>query len=456
MNNKSLEHVILCGGVGSRLWPLSRPNYPKQFLKIFEGQSLFQKTFLRSRNISGKCTIVVGKDQYFHALNQLEDLKADPTTYQFIVEPCAKNTYPAIVAAALNSNYKQLLITPCDHHIEPEEDYRQKVLEATQVISDAPILCFGIKPKFAHTGYGYIQANGSEILKFTEKPNQKLAQEFLSSGDFFWNSGMFLINKDSFLAQTQEISNLLFSKVNQSWKDGAKEGETLYLNLNHYEEISSESIDYGFLEKTENAKFLGCSYNWNDLGNYKALSEFVKNKNVLNTDSKENFFYTKKELVTFGIDDLIVVEDEQSILVGRLSECENVKNSFQAIENLNEKKVFSKLKENRPWGDFESIDDSEQSGFKVKKINVLPGRSLSLQKHKFRAEHWIVVKGRPVVTVGESVKEYEQGSHIYIAVGEVHRLENHTDEIATIVEVQLGSYLGEDDIIRLEDKYKRT
>ncbi len=454
----NLVNVILCGGSGSRLWPLSRPKYPKQFVKVFGGKSLLQLTAERNSNIADSFLIVVAEDMYHHAVNQLEELSIyKEKEFQFLCEPVGKNTLPAILLASFHaSDDDQLFITPSDQVIENLESYEECVRKGRELASTGKINTFGIKPRSAHTGFGYIEANGNEIKSFKEKPNKEVAEQYLQSGNYLWNAGLFLASKKTFLEQAKELSPKIYEQVNNVYQSIKTEKSVSKFSKELMDKVTAESIDYGLMENTKVGSVVECDVPWNDLGNFESLANYLKGseKNILHNESKNSFFFTDKKVVSFGLENIIAVEDSDTLFIGNINESEKVKEVYSAIKSKQESDLHTQSMEHRPWGSFYNLADFDE--YKVKRIEVLPGKSLSLQKHLHRSEHWIVVKGQPTVTVGNEIKDYKVGEHIYIGKEEVHRLENKTETKVTIVEVQLGSYLGEDDIIRLEDVYGRA
>ncbi len=453
-----LVNVILCGGSGSRLWPLSRPKYPKQFVKVFDGKSLLQLTAQRNAKIADSFIIVVAEDMLHHAVNQLEELDLfKEKNFHFLCEPVAKNTFPAILLAGFHANDNELLfVTPSDHAIDQLDQYEDCIRQGMGLAREGRINTFGIKPTSPHTGYGYIEASGNHIISFKEKPAREIAEEYLSKGNYYWNSGMFLFSKETILNETKEIDSKMFESVENVFNAASTAGRITSFPRDVMRQVEAESIDYGLMEKTSKGSVVECNIPWNDLGNFESLANYLKGseQNILHNESKNSFFFTDKKVVSFGLENVIAVEDSDTLFIGNINESEKVKEIYSEIKLKREEELHTKGMEHRPWGAFYNLVDDSQ--YKVKRIDVFPGKTLSLQKHFHRCEHWVVVKGEPTVTVGDSSKDYKVGEHIFINQEEVHRLENKTNTSVTIIEVQLGSYLGEDDIVRIEDVYGRS
>lgn len=453
--------VILCGGSGTRLWPLSRKNFPKQFLKLVSDRSLLQETFLRLKKImpAENIIFVTNKQNFFNVVNQIKEIENNYNENQIITEPASLNTLPAITYAVkyliekkradLNS---PVLITPSDHHIKNEDDYAALIKNALADIGDH-IGTVGITPAKPETGYGYIKKGLKkggffQVEKFVEKPDKKTAEQYIKSGDYVWNSGMYLFKIKTFLSELKKHSPETFSVL-------AKPAKEFIAGFGDMPKIS---IDFGISEKSDKIAVFEGDFGWSDIGSFDSLSEITgqeKNKKHVSINSKNIFIHSASNrlIATSGVEDLIIIENRDSILVQKKGESENIK---QVVEHLNEKnyrEAEHNMKVHRPWGKYEVL--IEEAGVKAKKITVYPGAKLSLQSHYHRAEHWVVVKGTAKIVNGDKELFLRENESTFIPAMNKHRLENPGKTNLEIIEVQTGNYTEEDDIIRYEDVYNR-
>ena len=446
-----MKNIILCGGSGTRLWPLSRKLMPKQFLKIFEGKSLFQKTIKRNEKIVDNIEVITNENQYFIALDQAEEIGINP---KFIIEEIGKNTAPAIAFAALESDGEDILfVTPSDHLIKNEEKYKEAVDRAKELAKKGYLVTFGIKPSEANTGYGYIEAEKEDVIKFHEKPDLKTAKEYLEKGNFYWNSGMFMFKAGVYLEELKKYNLKLFDSILRSYEK-SKKSENL-VRLKGMEEIEDISVDYALMEKSKKIKVVRSEFEWNDVGSFDSLSEEVKSKEAIEVESEGNFYYgdDKKIVATIGLKEYIVIDTKDALLIARKGESQKVREVVERLKKEKQELLESHTIVHRPWGTYETL--IEDKGYKVKKIVVKPDKRLSLQKHFHRNEHWIVVSGTAEVEVGDEKFILRPNESTYIKMGEKHRLSNPGKIPLVIIEVQVGEYTGEDDIIRIEDDFER-
>lgn len=460
-----IKPVIIAGGTGTRLWPLSRQLYPKQFIKLFDGLSLLQQTVIRNQ-LFGTPSIIVGEEHRFIAAEQLReiDVKAD-----LIIEPIAKNTAPCSIIAALLAEKDKLetvLLLPADHYISEEEKYVNILNQAINHVHT--ITTIGIKPTHAHTGYGYIKINESvaanvyQVEKFIEKPDREIAENYLKDGKYLWNSGIFIYNVKFFLEQAYIINETLFKHSQAALLNATRDLDFIRLNNDYYSLITPISIDYALMEHISNIVVIEASFLWNDLGNWNSLWEISKkNKDnnflegdIITEDVKNSYIMSSNKLTSVvGVSNIIIINTEDALLVANKSESEKVKHIVNKLLEKNRREAVEHTKIFRPWGYFQTIDMGDL--YKVKKITVHPGQKLSLQYHHHRAEHWVVMKGIAEVNIGHDVKILLENDSIYIPKGMKHRITNIGEIDLKLIEVQTGHYLGEEDIVRLQDTYGR-
>lgn len=457
-----MQVVILCGGSGTRLWPVSRTLYPKQFVKLFENESLFQKTIKRNARLADSFSVVINQEQYFMGLDQLEDLKF-ANKKQFILEPIGRNTAPAIAMAALASSPEEiLLIVPSDHLIEKQSAYEDAVKKAQELATQGKLVTFGIKPNYPETGYGYIEANGFEVKSFKEKPDAATAEKYIKAGNYFWNSGMFCFKAKTFLDELKKHAPDVYEQSVKAYQH-ARTDAAIRIQLEDMKAIRSESIDYAVMEKSCEVKVVPADIGWSDLGSFDSLYEALpkdkdgntKTDNVLHLGSKNNLVIGSNRLIsTIDVEDLMIVDTSDAIVIAKKGSTQKVKDLVALVKNKNAEMTNVHTTAHRPWGTYTILE--ENPGYKVKQITVRPGAKLSLQYHHHRSEHWIVVSGIATVTVDDKVFDLKQNESTYIPKESTHRLVNNQKEDLVIIEAQVGTYLGEDDIVRLQDDYKRN
>jgi mannose-1-phosphate guanylyltransferase/mannose-6-phosphate isomerase len=481
----NVSPVILCGGSGTRLWPLSRAGFPKQFLVLSGTTSLFQQAVdrviqLGAADISvGNPLIVTNEEHRFLSLEQLRELKQ--TNAILLLEPTARNTAPALTLAALQAaeggTDPILVVTPADQTVQNVKAFKAALQQSIRAAAEGGIVTLGITPDKPETGYGYIQQSGNAgehgqytVAQFAEKPSLEVAQAYLAGGLHTWNSGMFVLRASTWLKALALFRPDIATATQVAWQTKTTDASFVLPNKQAFAQVPSESIDYAVMEKCPGSSFpihmVPLDAGWSDLGAWDAVWQVnqdghqdahgnVVKGDALLADTHNTLIHASSRLVgAVGVSNLIVVETPDAVLVADRSQSQNVKKLVLQLEVQKRDELTLHRKVNRPWGWYDSIDEGER--FKVKRIQVNPGASLSLQKHHHRAEHWIVVKGTAEITNGEKVLLLSENQSTYIPLGEVHRLANPGTIPLEIIEVQSGSYLGEDDIVRFEDTYGRT
>jgi mannose-1-phosphate guanylyltransferase / mannose-6-phosphate isomerase len=483
--------VILCGGSGTRLWPLSRSGFPKQFLVLSgdgSNQSLFQQAINRIHSVGSKeitlgtTLIVTNEEHRFLALDQLRELKNVSAT--LLLEPSGRNTAPALTLAALyakdlggNAEDPILVVTPADQTVTNPAAFTKALAKSIEIAQEGAIAILGITPTAPETGYGYIKVqgnsadNGYVVERFVEKPNEETAKQYLAEGGYFWNGGMFVLKASVWLAALKEYRADIAGATEKAWQakstDTSGDAQFIRPARELFNAIPSESIDYAVIEKCPGSKFpikmVELDAGWNDLGAWDAVWQVgkqdahgnVTNGDALLTNSKNSLIHASSRLVSaVGVENLIIVETADAVLVADRKNSQDVKHIVGQLEAQKREEKNLHRKVSRPWGWYDSVDEGER--FKVKRIQVKPGASLSLQMHHHRAEHWIVVKGTAEITNGDQVLLLTENQSTYIPQGQTHRLANPGKTPLEIIEVQSGSYLGEDDIVRFEDTYGRS
>lgn len=458
-----MVNIILCGGSGTRLWPISRTLMPKQFVKLFDNQSLFQLTVKRNSLLCKTQFIVSNSEQYFLAIDQLQEL--NKTNNKYLLEPIGRNTAPAIALACFELDSEDIvLVTPSDHLIKDEKAYNQAILRAKELASNDNLVTFGIKPTFAETGFGYIEAVSLEkedVKAFHEKPDFQTATKYLESGNYYWNSGMFMFKAGVFLEELQKYSPNIYETALHAIENSTKDS-IIRIKHDDMANIPEDSIDYAVMEKSDRVKVVASDIGWSDVGSFDALYEELpkdESGNTINSqhisiDSKNNLIYgNERKIVTVDIEDLIIVDTGDAILISKKGSSQKVKKVVDKIKELGNGLHNIHLTAHRPWGTYTVLEDTP--GYKIKRIEVKPGKRLSLQKHYHRNEHWIVVSGTATVTVGDETRLVRPNESTYIKMGEIHRLSNEGKIPVVLIEAQVGEYTGEDDIVRVSDDFKR-
>ena len=472
-----MTNIILCGGSGTRLWPISRKLLPKQFVKLFDNNSLFQLTLKRNSKVCNRQLIVSNEEQYFLALDQIDELALDIKS-KYLLEPVGKNTAPAIALACFGVDKDEIvLVTPSDHLIKDEKSYQDAISKAKELAKDNNLVTFGITPTSPETGFGYIESevlsvkseelSGLNVVKFHEKPNLDIATKYIDENialstdnlalKYYWNSGMFMFKAGVFLDELKKYSPDIYESSLKAYNSAKKDNSLMRIKLDDMSKIPEDSIDYAVMEKSKIVKVVPSDIGWSDLGSFDAIESEVLSAKGYEVDSRDNFYYSddkKKVIATIGLEDFIVVDTKDALLISKKGQTQKVKEIVNQIKHSSLSEVLhTHSLVYRPWGTFETL--IEDSGYKIKRIVVKPNGRLSLQKHFHRNEHWIVVSGTATVTVGDKKYLVRPNESTYIKMGEVHRLENEGKIPVVLIEAQVGEYTGEDDIIRIEDDYKR-
>ena len=476
--------VILSGGSGSRLWPVSREGHPKPFMKLADGKTLLEKTYLRAANLPGvykengktKLLTVTNRDYYFMSRDELEKAGISGT---FLLEPCGRNTAPAIAIAAHRINAKfgpdaLMLVLAADHLILDEAEFAKAVEHASRLAS-APhnlLVTFGIVPTGPETGFGYIEAGqkieqGQRVKAFVEKPDGLTAQTYLEAGNYFWNSGMFCFSAGQFLDQLAVCAPEVADSARVCWaamqSDGLKDSTMIEIPEALFKDVPDISVDYAVMEKSKDVAVIPGNFGWSDIGSWGAIRDLVapdSNNNrasgeAIFVETDNTFVQSEDRLVAaVGVSNLMIIDTADALLVANPLYAQEVKTVVNLLKKKNHDAYKLHQTVSRPWGTYTVLED--HLGFKIKRIEVKPGGKLSLQMHHHRSEHWIVVKGQAHVVNGDTSIKLLPNESTYIPAGHKHRLENPIDEDLVMIEVQCGSYLGEDDIVRFEDTYGRA
>lgn len=469
-----LHPVILSGGVGSRLWPLSREHYPKQLLALASEQTMLQSTITRLGKLPDLAPpiIVCNEDHRFLVAEQLRCIQIKPSA--ILLEPVGRNTAPAIAIAAFAALEKDpnaiLLALPADHLIQKNDIFQEVINQAFLLANQELLITFGIVPTKPETGYGYIKRGEQitqqihKVAQFIEKPNLETAEKYLETGEYFWNSGMFLFKAQTYLEELKQFEPQIFDICQKAFDKLSLDLNSDFVRVDEeiFKQCISKSIDFAVMERTSKAAVVSLDAGWSDIGAWSALWEIGEQDaqgNIVQGDvfaEKINNCYLRSEyrlLAALGIENLIVVETADAVLVAHKDYAQNVKNVVEHLKKTKRNEADLHRKVFRPWGSYESIDSEQR--FQVKRIIVNVGASLSLQMHHHRAEHWIIVKGTAKITRGEETFLLTESQSTYIPLGVKHRLENPGKIPLEIIEIQSGSYLGEDDIVRFEDHYGR-
>jgi len=463
--------VIMAGGSGTRLWPLSRTQYPKQFLKLTSNElTMFQETLKRLESLECDDVIVLCNEEHrFLVAEQLREVGVSAT---IILEPIGKNTAPAIALAAIieknKNNDSILLVLAADHVINNVNGFIDSVRKATVLAENNKLVTFGIKPTHPETGYGYIK-KGSDFLtgniidKFVEKPDAQTAIEYVNSNQYFWNSGMFMFKVTCYLTELEKFADDIYKACSNAVGEITTDLDFIRISKKEFLNCRSESIDYAVMENTNDSVVVELDAGWSDVGSWSTLWDVLKKDNngnvlkgdVLNIESSDCFIQSENKLIaTLGLQDIIIVDTKDAVLVAAKNRVQDIKKLVEKLKDQNRNEHFAHREVYRPWGKYDSIDYSRR--YQVKRITVKPGEKLSVQMHHHRSEHWIVVSGTAKIHKGTESFLLTENQSTYIPVGEIHALENPGKLALELIEVQSGSYLGEDDIVRFEDLYGRN
>ncbi|WP_448243384.1 mannose-1-phosphate guanylyltransferase/mannose-6-phosphate isomerase [Pseudoxanthomonas mexicana] len=464
-----LQPVLLSGGSGTRLWPLSREAYPKQFLPLAGDDTMVQATWRRVEALADLAPIVVANEEHrFLVAEQLRQVGAPVPA--ILLEPVGRNTAPAIAAAALQAMAggadPLLLVLPSDHVVRDVAGFQRAVREASSAAEAGALVTFGIVPDAPETGFGYIQAEAGDglrqVLRFVEKPDAATARSYLDAGGYYWNSGMFLFRASRYLEELARFRPDIVDAVRAAHVAARHDGDFVRLDKDAFSACPSDSIDYAVMEKTADAMVLPVDIGWNDVGSWSALWDVAERDadgnahhgDVIAVDSRNSYAYAQRLVALVGVDDIVVVETDDAVLVARKDKVQEVKQVVARLKQEQRSQAVLHREVHRPWGSYDSVDNGGRH--QVKRIKVKPGAALSLQMHHHRAEHWIVVSGTAKVTRGDETLLLSENESTYIPLGVKHRLENPGKVPLELIEVQSGSYLGEDDIVRFEDVYGRS
>lgn len=462
--------VIMSGGSGTRLWPLSRQARPKQFLALTSQYSLLQETIKRLAGVEKQTSIIICNEEHrFLVAEQLREIDQQAT---ILLEPVGKNTAPAVALAAFKVAKENpegiLLVLAADHVIHNVNAFEKAIGSAILLAKQNYLVTLGVLPTAPETGYGYIEQGKSladdsyHVKQFIEKPNIEKAKHYLKSGGYYWNSGMFVFSAQTYLAELEKYQPTIYQCCQKAMQSIKIDIDFTRIDKEIFSECPSDSIDYAVMEKTDKAAMVTLDAGWSDIGSWSALWDTInKDSNgnsvqgdVLLEQTTNSLIYASNRLVTtLGIDNMIVVETKDAVLVATKDKIQQVKSIVNTLQQQNRSEIVNHTKVYRPWGFYDSIDIGERH--QVKRITIKPGAKLSLQKHHHRAEHWVIVKGTAKITKGNEAYLLTEDQSTYIPIGEIHSLENPGKIALELIEVQSGSYLGEDDIIRLEDRYGR-
>jgi len=463
--------VILSGGSGTRLWPASRSMYPKQLLPLVEEKTMLQATALRIQGLKGaaeSCLIVSNEN---HRFSVAEQMNAIEMRSKIMLEPEGRNTAPAVALAALHALKEDpdaiLLIMAADHVIKNVEAFQAAVQQGVVAAEDGRLVTFGIVPTSPETGYGYVRANVENgepvpVEEFVEKPDADTAQAYLDDGSYYWNSGMFMFRASAYLKELESQAPDILSACKDSMESFSVDGDFIRPDAEAFKQCRSDSIDYAVMEKSGNSSMVPLDAGWSDVGSWSALQDVCESDekgNALDGDAlvhncEGTYVQAESRLVAaVGLKDIIIVETKDSVLVADKSQSQDVKELVDRLKENGRDETKLHRQVFRPWGSYDSLESADN--FQVKRLIVKPGAILSLQKHAHRSEHWVVVRGKARITKNEDEFDLNVNESTYISIGDVHRIANPYDEDVHIIEVQCGDYLGEDDIVRLEDNYGR-
>ena len=474
MADSSILPILLAGGTGSRLWPLSRTLMPKQFIRLTGDQTMLQQTLERTSGLNAQAPVVVCNEEHRFIVAE-QARQADMALDRIMLEPFGRNTAPAVALVAMQQRARNedplLLVLPSDHLMDDDERFAALIKQGAEAAADGRLVTFGVVPTGPETGFGYIDA-GSElnaessvraVNRFVEKPDQETAEEFVAAGNFYWNSGMFVFRVSAYLEELRKNRPDIYEACERTVGTMQHDAEFDRVPSEPFEQCPDESIDYAVMEHTERAAVVPFDTTWSDLGSWSALWEAEPKDDednvcigdVVTHGTRNSYVRGEERLVAaVGMDNVVVVETADAVLVAHRDHVQDVKKVVEGIKSSSRSEHHAHVRVYRPWGDYESIDEGHR--FQVKRITVKPGEQLSLQMHYHRAEHWVVVKGTAIVECNGEEKLLAENQSTYIPIGATHRLRNPGKVPLELVEVQSGAYVGEDDIVRFEDTYGRS
>ena len=465
--------VIMSGGAGSRLWPVSRQLHPKPFIRLQDGKSLLQKAFIRASSLKNVNEIltVTNRDLYFKTVDDYSEVNSSQIATSYLLEPFGRNTAAAVALALLQAKKKYgndaiILVLAADHLIENQEAFSRAVSQATELAGQGYIVTFGIKPITPDTGFGYIEADNHIVIRFVEKPNLQKAQEYLAAGNYFWNAGMFCMRVQDGLNEFELHANDVLKNAEKCLESSnyfsSNESDRIEIDPDSFKKVPDISVDYAVMEKSKKVAMVSCDMGWSDIGSWNAMGNLFPQDELGNRFDGEVYSHevndcyvqTKNRVIGLvGVTDLIVIDTPDALLISSKSQVQNVKNIVAQLKSNGHDSHHTHMETSRPWGSYTVLEESDL--YKIKRIIVKPMASLSLQVHQHRSEHWVVVKGVAMVHNDGQNVILNRNESTYISAGHVHRLENIGNIDLVLIEVQSGNYLGEDDIIRLEDAYGR-
>jgi mannose-1-phosphate guanylyltransferase len=455
-----MKNIILCGGNGTRLWPISHNCLPKQFIKLFNNTSLFQQTINRNKYLCHESIIISNENQYFLAQDQIEEI--DYHNAKYILEPSPRDTAGAICIASLLLDKEEIiLITPSDHLIKDEKEYQKVIQKAKKLAQEDSIVIFGANADIPSTQFGYIKYNNENVVQFVEKPDINTARQYIKDGNYYFNCGIFCAKVGVLLQEIQKYAPDIYQASKQAINNAKISNNTTRILQEDMVKIPKNSIDYALMEHTKNLKVIKANIDFTDLGSFDALyKELPKDKDNntiykkhFSSNSKNNLIYgNKKYIATLDIEDMIIIDTQDILFISKKNNSHNLKNMVEKLTKDNQLINIDSIVY-RPWGIYTILEDT--NGYKIKRIEVKPKKRLSLQSHKYRNEHWIIISGTATITLENEIFTLNENESTYIKANQKHRLANNTDKPLIIIEAQIGSYTQEDDIKRYNDDFSR-
>ena len=453
----------MCGGNGSRLFPLSRDLLPKQFLKLIDNITMFQLNCINAKKLNPlKFIIVCNEKHNIYVKQQLKEINIE--NYIIISEPFPKNTSAAIAAISIISKKDDLLLILTADHIWDENNFVKNINDAEQLVTKDSIVFIGIKPTYPETGYGYIHYKNNNIIKFVEKPILEVAKEYLENGNYLWNSGIFLFYNKTIIYEFKLYADDIYNQVQKTIENSKNIENNISLNPLYFKEVREKSIDYTIMENHKNGLIICYDGYWCDIGSFQSLyNHSIKDENnnvlkgnIVTLNCENNYIESENRLITtIDVNNLVIVDTKDVLMILNKDSSQKVKDIVKILKEKKLPQLISHTKVHRPWGSYTTIEGDDYSRFKVKRIGVYPGMKLSLQSHNNRSEHWVIVDGKCKVQIGKDFLYLQKNQHVYIPKETLHRIENIGNQLLEFIETQIGDYLGEDDIIRYEDDFNR-